>query len=137
MSINLSRQFVRFLWIGSAATAAHVAVAAHLIGNLAWSAPAGNAAAFACANLLSFLCQSLYVFDARPTPVRYGRFLGVSLVCLGAVAAVSWALEALGVHYLAAIAAVVLMVPFATFCVHSVWTFRSGESRASPHQAAS
>ena len=137
MSLRLSRQLVRFLWIGLVATAVHVAVAAHLMGNLMWSAVAGNAAAFICANLLSYFFQSVYVFDSRPSPVRYWRFLVVSLVCLTTVAAISWALEVLGVHYLAAIATVVVVVPFATFCVHSVWTFRSGEARASPRQAVS
>ena len=134
--MNLSKQFVRFLWIGLAATAAHVVIAAHLIGYHMLSATAGNVVAFVCANLFSYFSQSIYVFDSRPTAVRYWRFLGVSLVCLGAVAAISWALEELGVHYLGAIAAVVLVVPFATFCVHSLWTFRPGDARASPHREA-
>jgi putative flippase GtrA len=84
----------------------------------------GNAIAFVFANLFSYFSQSTYVFQRPPTPAQYWRFLSVSLVGLAVVAAISSGLEVLGVHYLAGIAAVVLVVPIATFGLHSLWTFR-------------
>jgi putative flippase GtrA len=118
------RQFIRFLWVGVGATALHVLVAAHLIGSYLMPAAAGNAIAFVLANLFSYFLHSLYVFDRRPTPDRYWRFLAVSLIVLVLVAVVSAGLEVIGAHYLAGIAAIVLIGPIATFGLHSIWTFR-------------
>jgi putative flippase GtrA len=119
------RQFALFLCIGLAATAVHVVIAAHLIGTHMMPPALGNAIAFLFANLLSYFSQSAYVFRRPSTPVRYWRFLCVSLVGLALVAAISSGFEVLGVHYLAGIAAVVLVLPIVTFGLHSLWTFRN------------
>jgi putative flippase GtrA len=118
------RQFALFLCIGLGATAVHVVIAAYLIGTHMMPPALGNAIAFVFANLFSYFSQSTYVFQRPPTPAQYWRFLSVSLVGLAVVAAISSGLEVLGVHYLAGIAAVVLIVPIATFGLHSLWTFR-------------
>ena len=118
------RQFALFVCIGLGATAVHVVIAAYLIGTHMMPPALGNAIAFVFANLFSYFSQSTYVFQRPPTPAQYWRFLGVSLVGLAVVAAISSGLEVLGVHYLAGIAAVVLVVPIATFGLHSLWTFR-------------
>jgi putative flippase GtrA len=118
------RQFALFLCIGLGATAVHVVIAAYLIGTHMMPPALGNAIAFVFANLFSYFSQSTYVFQRPPTPAQYWRFLSVSLVGLAVVAAISSGLEVLGVHYLAGIAAVVLVVPIATFGLHSLWTFR-------------
>jgi putative flippase GtrA len=85
----------------------------------------GNSIAFLLANLLSYLSQSAYVFRRSPTPAQYWRFLCVSLFGWALVVAISSGLEVLGAHYLAGIAAVVLVLPIATFGIHRLWTFRS------------
>jgi putative flippase GtrA len=118
------RQLALFVCIGLGATAVHVVIAAHLIGTHMMPPALGNAIAFVFANLFSYFSQSTYVFQRPPTPAQYWRFLSVSLVGLAVVAAISSGLEVLGVHYLAGIAAVVLVVPIATFGLHSLWTFR-------------
>jgi putative flippase GtrA len=118
------RQLALFVCIGLGATAVHVVIAAHLIGTHMMPPALGNAIAFIFANLFSYFSQSTYVFQRPPTPAQYWRFLSVSLVGLAVVAAISSGLEVLGVHYLAGIAAVVLVVPIATFGLHSLWTFR-------------
>jgi putative flippase GtrA len=118
------RQFALFLCIGLGATAVHVVIAAYLIGTHMMPPALGNAIAFVFANLFSYFSQSTYVFQRPPTPAQYWRFLSVSLFGLAVVAAISSGLEVLGVHYLAGIAAVVLVVPIATFGLHSLWTFR-------------
>jgi putative flippase GtrA len=118
------RQLALFLCIGLGATAVHVVIAAHLIGTHMMPAALGSAIAFVFANLFSYFSQSTYVFQRPPTPAQYWRFLSVSLVGLAVVAAISSGLEVLGVHYLAGIAAVVLVVPIATFGLHRLWTFR-------------
>ena len=122
----MPRRFIRFAFVGLGATAVHVVIAAHLIATHMVSAALGNAIAFVCANVCSYLCQSFYVFETRPETNRYGRFLTVSLMGLVVVAAVSKGLDALGVHYLVGIAVVVLVVPIATFGFHTLWTFREG-----------
>ena len=121
----VQRQFVLFLCIGLGATAVHVAIAAHLIGTLKMLPALGNTIAFAFANLFSYFSQSVYVFHRAPTAAQYWRFLSVSLGGLAFVAAISSGLDMPGVHYLAGIAAVVLVLPFVTFGLHRLWTFRN------------
>ena len=119
-----------FLCIGLGATTVHVMIAAHLIGTHMMPPALGNASAFLVANLFSYFSHSAYVFHEQPKPLQYGRFLCVSLVGLALVAAISSGLEVLGVHYLAGIAAVVLVLPIVTFGLHSLWTFRNrGEGK--------
>jgi putative flippase GtrA len=125
MNTRVRRQFALFLCIGFGATAVHVVIAAYLIGTQMMPPTLGNAIAFVCAHLFSYFSQSAYVFQRPPSPVQYWRFLSVSLVGLAFVTAISAGLEVLGVHYLASIAAVVLVLPIVTFCLHSFWTFRN------------
>jgi putative flippase GtrA len=120
----VGRRFALFVCIGLGATAAHVVIAAHLIGTHLMPPSLGNAIAFVFANVFSYFSQSAYVFQRPPTPGQYWRFLCVSLVGLTLVAAIATGLEMLGVHYLAGIAAVVLVLPIVTFGLHSLWTFR-------------
>jgi putative flippase GtrA len=120
----MRRPFALFVCIGLGATAVHVVIAAHLIGTHMIPPAQGNAIAFVFANLFSYFSQSVYVFQRPPTPVQYWRFLSVSLAGLALVAAISSGLEVLGVHYLAGIAIVVLVLPIVTFSLHSLWTFR-------------
>ena len=124
MKTLVGRQFALFVCIGLGATAMHVVIAAHLIGIHLMPPALGNAIAFVFANLFSYFSQSAYVFEQPPTRSQYWRFLCVSLVGLALVAAISTGLEVLGVHYLAGIAAVVLVLPVVTFGLHAIWTFR-------------
>jgi putative flippase GtrA len=126
---GLPRQLALFLCFGLVATAVHVAIAAYLIGAHMMAPALGNGIAFVFANLFSYFAQSAYVFQQRPTTVQYGRFLCVSLVGLVLVAAISAGFEMLGVHYLAGIAAVIVILPFFTFAFHSLWTFHAGGER--------
>lgn len=133
MKTLVRRQFALFLCIGLGATAVHVVIAANLIGTHMMPPALGNTIAFVVANLFSYFSQSAYVFRQQPRTVQYWRFLCVSLVGLALVAAISTGLEVLGVHYLAGIAAVVLVLPIVTFGLHSLWTFRNrGEGGTLP-----
>jgi putative flippase GtrA len=135
---RVRRQFALFLCIGLGATAVHVVIAANLIGIHMMPPALGNAIAFVVANLFSYFSQSAYVFRQQPRTVQYWRFLCVSLVGLALVAAISTALEVVGVHYLAGIAAVVLILPIVTFGLHSFWTFRNrGDGGTSPCESTS
>ena len=126
---GLARQLALFLAFGLVATAVHVVIAAYLIGAHMMAPALGNGIAFVFANLFSYFAQSAYVFQQRPTTGQYRRFLCVSLIGLVLVAAISAGCEMLGVHYLAGIAAVVVVLPFITFALHSVWTFDNGGER--------
>jgi putative flippase GtrA len=119
--------------VGLGATAVHVVIAVHLIGSGIMPPAGGNAIAFVFANLFSYFAQSLYVFERRPAPAGYWRFLIVSLVGLVVVAVMSKGLEVLGAHYLAGIAAVILVIPMATFALHSLWTFRDNREGQACH----
>jgi putative flippase GtrA len=132
----VGRRFALFVCIGLGATAVHVAIAAHLIGTHLMPPSLGNAIAFVFANVFSYFSQSAYVFQRLPTPVHYWRFLCVSLLGLAVVAAISTGLEVLGVHYLAGIAAVVLVLPIVTFGLHSLWTFRNRGEETLPCESS-
>jgi putative flippase GtrA len=119
----VGRQFSLFICIGLGATVVHVVIAAYLIGTQLMPPARGNAIAFIFANLFSYFSQSAYVFQRPRTPGQYWRFLCVSLFGLALVASISVGLEALGVHYLAGIAAVVFVLPVVTFVLHAIWTF--------------
>ena len=138
MKAVVRRQFALFLCIGLGATVVHVVIAAHLIGAHMMPPALGNAIAFLVANLFSYFSQSAYVFQQQPRPVQYWRVLCVSLVGLALVAAISSGFEVLGVHYLAGIAAVVLVLPLVTFGLHSLWTFRNrGDGETFPCESTS
>ena len=126
---GIGRKLALFLCFGLVATAVHVVIAAYLIGAHMMAPALGNGIAFVFANLFSYFVQSTYVFQQRPTTVQYRRFLCVSLVGLVLVAAISAGFETLGAHYLAGIAAVIVVLPFFTFALHSLWTFHSGGER--------
>jgi putative flippase GtrA len=127
---GVARQLALFLCFGLVATAVHVVIAAYLIGAHMMAPALGNGIAFVFANLFSYFGQSAYVFQQRPTTVQYRRFLCVSLVGLALVAAISAGFEMVGVHYFAGIAAVIVILPFFTFALHSLWTFQNGGERA-------
>ena len=127
---GLARQLALFLCFGLVATTVHVVIAAYLIGAHLMAPAFGNGIAFVFANLFSYFAQSAYVFQQRPTTVQYRRFLCVSLVGLVLVAAISAGFEMLGVHYSVGIAAVIVILPFLTFALHSLWTFHNGGERA-------
>lgn len=126
---GLARQLALFVCFGLVATAVHVSIAAYLIGGHMMAPALGNGIAFVFANVFSYFAQSAYVFQQRPTTGQYRRFLCVSLIGLLLVAAISAGFEMLGVHYLAGIAAVIVVLPFFTFALHSLWTFHSGGGR--------
>ena len=138
MKAVVRRQFALFLCIGLGATVVHVVIAAHLIGAHMMPPALGNAIAFVVANLFSYFSQSAYVFRQQTRSAQYWLFLCVSLVGLALVAAISTGLEVLGVHYVAGIAAVVLVLPIVTFGLHSLWTFRNrGEGGTLPCESIS
>lgn len=132
MKVLVRRQFVMFVCIGLGATAVHVGIATHLIGNHMMPPALGNAIAFVFANLFSYFFHSAYVFQRSPTRAQYWRFLSVSVGGLAIAVGISSALEALGVHYLMGVCAVVLTLPIVTFTLHNVWTFRDAKGHTVP-----
>lgn len=117
-------QAFRFAWVGVGVTALHVLVATWLITAQELSPVTANGFAFVTATLVSYTANTLWSFKRNLHPQSLLRFVSVSLVGLLATLGISAVAEALGAHYLAGIAAVVVIVPGLSFLMHRAWTYR-------------
>jgi len=124
--MGLAIQLPRFALVGIAVTALHALLATALI--LLWSLHpvAANAVAFAAATLVSYMANTLWTFERRPHPRSLARFVVVSLAGLALTLALAGVAEALGFPFYVGLAAVVSVVPAASFAMHSLWTYRFG-----------
>ena len=117
-------QAFRFAWVGVGVTALHVAVATWLITAHGLPPVAANGLAFMTATLVSYVANTLWSFKHNLRAQSLLRFISVSLIGLLTTLGISAAAESLGAHYLAGIAAVVLIVPGLSFLMHRAWTYR-------------
>lgn len=120
----LLRQFVRYGLTGALSTATHVAVAVTLIEHLSAGAALANAVASCCAVSISYLINTGWTFSAPSSRRTAIRYLLVSVAAAGMCAVISGLAERQGLHYLAGIAIVVLVVTPTTFVTHRIWTYR-------------
>ena len=118
-------QLLRFGVVGVMATATHVGVAASLIEAAGWHAVIGNAAAFLCAVLVSYLANYYWTFGTANRHARaVPRFavIGVSGFLLNA-GLMYGVVSVLQLDYRAGLAAVVTLVPALTFVASRKWAF--------------
>jgi putative flippase GtrA len=129
--MSAARQLRRFVVVGVAATATHVAVALLCIELLGLGVQPGTFVAFTCALILSYLLNRAWTYQAGGRHRRQlPRFVLVSLAGYGLNAAImALATELLGRHYLVGVAVVVMVLPMLTFLSHRYWTF-SDEKKA-------
>lgn len=128
-------QLIRFGAVGAVATGIHAAGAGVFLalrGDAA-SAVAANLAGFCCAFLWSFLGNTFFVFRYPGSATEvFPRFALVSAVTFALAMAVSATADRIGLHPLAAIAAVVVLIPIASYLGNRWWVFRaSGDARNS------
>ena len=121
----------RFGLVGAAATALHAALFALLIEGLGWNAPVGaTAVAFLAATAFSYLANHGWSFRAEGAHGRYlPRFLlvagGLFLSSLGIMHGTT---ALLGLSPWIGLAAVLAVIPPASFLLSCAWTFRAAEA---------
>ncbi|WP_312976156.1 GtrA family protein [Stutzerimonas nitrititolerans] len=121
---SLAGRLLRFGMTGVLVTLVHALIVVVCVENgLVGPAPA-NGAAFAGATLLSYLINTRWSF-ARPLHGQtLVRFVLVSLVGLCLAVLIASVAEQAALDYLLGIAAVAMVVPAMTFCMHNFWTYR-------------
>jgi len=123
--MGLAVQAPRFALVGVGVTALHTVLATLLI--VVWSLHPviANGIAFTAATLVSYVANTLWTFEHRPHPRSLVRFIAVSLVCLVLTLILAGAAEAMGYAFYVGLAAVICIVPAASFALHKLWTYRS------------
>ncbi|WP_090487586.1 GtrA family protein [Ectothiorhodospira mobilis] len=124
MSI-LIKQASRFAQVGLLATLLHILLATTLIKYAALTPALANGLAFIGANLVSYICNTIWSFGQAPAVHSWLRFILVSVTGLLTTMVISGAAEAVGWHYGIGIALVVLTVPALSFMLHRHWTYRT------------
>lgn len=123
--MSAARQLRRFVVVGVAATATHVAIAVLCIELLRLGVQAATFVAFSCALTLSYLLNRAWTYRARGRHRRQlPRFAVVSLAGYGLNAAImALVTKLLGLSYLFGIAVAVMVLPSLSFLSHRYWTF--------------
>ena len=117
-------KLLRFGVSGLIATGLHAVVAMTLMTRANASPGLANALAFSCATAVSYVMNTLWSFSAPLQLRNIWRFGAVSTMGLGLTALVSTSVQLAGGRPWSGIAAVVCIVPPATFAVHRAWTYR-------------
>jgi len=118
------RQAFRFCVVGGVATVVHVAIAYVLVVSAGVAPPLANGVAFCVATVFSYFVNTLWSFGKRLHGRTLFRFCVVASVGAAISVGLSGLLDHHGVHFLLGILAVVCVVPFVTFTLHSLWTYR-------------
>lgn len=127
-------QILRFGGVGGVATLSHVAAALAAEAVLPVTPQQANLAGFAVAVVVSYTGHARFTFD---TPLRSGRqfqrFLMLSLAGLAASSlTVHLMTTLLGMGFLAAMAAVAVVVPLFSYIAMRFWVFRHTATESSP-----
>ena len=123
------RQFACFSGIGVLNTAIHVAAVVLMVEVYRIHPVAANVAAFMLANIFSYWANARWSFRGSHDTARYLRFLTISLLGLLTTALLSALANALGWHYLAGIALILMILPTITFLAHRKWTWPDDSHR--------
>lgn len=122
--MHLAVQIPRFALVGLGVTALHTLLATALIVLAAVHPVTANGCAFVVATLVSYLANTLWTFERRPHPRSLVRFVSVSLAGLVLTLLLAGAADTMGYPFYVGLAAVVSVVPFASFAMHKLWTYR-------------
>lgn len=118
-------QFVRFAAVGIAATAMHFAVLLGAVELVGLPPALANGLAFLVAGFMTYLGQSLWVFDVtRHDAGQMARFLasaGGGLVAN--VGLMALLVQGFGVDYRLSFVFILVTVPLGTFFVNKFWVF--------------
>ncbi|OEC63351.1 hypothetical protein A7D21_29110 [Pseudomonas sp. AP19] len=118
-------RFVRFACVGVGNTAIHLCVVFLLVEQLAIQPPLANAAAFAVANIVSYLLNSTWTFQKKTSFAGYSRFFIVSLVGLGISWGCVFSSELLEFHYAAGVLVSVFFVAIIGYLLNRHFVFKT------------
>jgi putative flippase GtrA len=121
-------QFFRFLMVGGGAFLAYIATQALIIEVAGSGIIIGTVVAFAVGTLVSYVGNTLWSFDSRPTTENLLRFVGVTLFGLALNVTIAAALNEWGVHYVVIAAFIFTVVPVINFVGHRYFSFRTGDA---------
>jgi putative flippase GtrA len=121
-------EIIRFGVVGLTATAMHYLTLILMVELLAIPPTLANGLAFLCALFITYLGQSLWVFQERSQHsitqmLRFTVSLGVGLLSNMAIMAVS--MHALGLGYQNGFLLSLLLVPVLSFMINRFWVFNS------------
>jgi len=122
--MRLAAEAPRFVLVGIGCTVIHAAMATLLVVGSQLHPAIANGAAFLAATTVSYLAHTLWTFESSLTRKRLARFLVVTLAGLFLTMTIAGVTDMLGYPFYAGIAAVVILVPGATFIAHKLWTYR-------------
>lgn len=121
---SVTGRLLRFGMTGMLVTLMHALIAIACVeAGLAGPALA-NGAAFAGATLLSYVINTRWSFAKPLRRHTLARFLLVSLVGFCLAVTIAGAAEQAALDYLLGIAAVAMVVPVLSFCMHNFWTYK-------------
>ena len=123
-SSKLVKQASRFAISGLLATTLHVLIAVSVIRLFALQAPLANGIAFIVATVFSYTANTLWSFSSPLRGRNLLRFICVSCIGLILAVGISTLAECVGLHYLAGIGLVAVIIPPVTFLLHRFWTYR-------------
>ncbi|WP_371859250.1 GtrA family protein [Pseudomonas sp. AP19] len=116
---------MRFACVGVGNTAIHLCVVFLLVEQLAIQPPLANAAAFAVANIVSYLLNSTWTFQKKTSFAGYSRFFIVSLVGLGISWGCVFSSELLEFHYAAGVLVSVFFVAIIGYLLNRHFVFKT------------
>jgi putative flippase GtrA len=120
----LLRRAMRFALTGVFVTGVHFVIAIVVIELIIPSPPLANGVAFACATIVSYLINTIWIFSGNLHGRTLFRFVVVSVLGFFLAMFVAWAAEVAGLSYLLGICAVALTILPMTFVMHNFWTYR-------------
>ncbi|NKB38847.1 MAG: hypothetical protein GKR93_17075 [Gammaproteobacteria bacterium] len=117
------KQGLRFAVVGIANSLMHAAVAvfAHQIGG--FNAVESNICGFIIAFLFSFIMNTYWSFERKPSGQFFIRFLTVNLMALTYILVVSALSDNMNWTPITGIMLVVLVLPLISFLTHKYWTY--------------
>jgi putative flippase GtrA len=120
-----SGQLLRFGVVGVAATLVHLGTLRLGVERAGIPPAIANGIAFSTAVGVTYLGQALWVFHRFDHSLARFRRFAVSVLggLLANVGIMAFAVQILGLHYLAGFVAALILVPAGTFVVNKFWVF--------------
>lgn len=122
LTLLFNYRIARFFFAGGLATLTHIAIAFALLRFLGVSVLTANLLGFSGAFGLSYLMQSLFVFNKKLSLQNAKRFFSVQFSALLISQLISELFRNSN-NYLQVLL-VVLILPFITYFIHKVWTYQ-------------
>ncbi|WP_278362244.1 GtrA family protein [Stutzerimonas kunmingensis] len=124
MQRKVTERLLRFGMTGVLVTLVHALIVIVCVESALTGPALANGIAFTGATLLSYLINTRWSFSKPLHGRTLVRFLLVSLVGFCVAVGIASTAEQAAVDYQLGIAAVAMVVPVLTFCMHNFWTYK-------------